>query len=136
MNQNSLYKITIYHSHDSWCFDDKARRLSCEPFVLGSSEMIDAVIQANGLELDRGQRYNITFSTRPFPGWSGSVSRQLKEYDGYWYELDGTKLHGWLCPATTLYFDGHPEKIYLAVDSTYEKEKERDDKLMYDTYSK
>ena len=84
--------------------------------------MIDEVIRRIEKEVDRTQKYDITFSTRPFPGWSGSISREVKEYDGYWYGLDGSTLAGWLCPATALYFDGHPERIYVSVTSHTELE--------------
>ena len=113
--ENSLFKLTIYYVANAWCFDDDKRGLITEPFVLGSSEMMDEVIKSTGQELDRTKKYDITFSRNPFPEYDASFSRLTKEYDGYWYKMDGCDMKGWLCPATTLYFGDHPYKIYLSV---------------------
>ena len=102
--QNSLFKLTIYYVANAWCFYDEKRELITEPFVLGSSEIIEMVIKNSGFKLDHKAKYDITFSANPFPQMDGSVTRLRKELDGYWYQLDGTGMEGWLCPATTLFF--------------------------------
>ena len=115
--KNSLFRIIVYDWGNKWCFDDAVKGLSAEPFVLGASEMIDDVIQKKFGEVDRACEYGITFSAAPFPRYDASLTRQKEEFGGFWYNLNGTPLEGWLCPATKLYFGEHPESIYVDIEN-------------------
>ena len=46
------------------------------------------------------------------------LKRLHPEYGGTWYELDGTHLQGWLCPALFKYFLVAPERLYVQFTDT------------------
>ena len=114
---NSLHRIGVYDRAGAWVFDDDKKGLYAEPFVFGSSQMIDTAILTKGLELDRDYQYNITISASEMPMYDCVITREGEETcGGYIYRLDGGELTGWLCPATTKFFGEHPERIYVYVE--------------------
>ena len=140
---NSLHRIGVYDRAGAWVFDDVGKGLYAEPFVFGSSQMIDSAILAKGLELDRDYQYNITISASPMPMSDCVLTREGDETcGGYMYRLDDGALTGWLCPATKKFFGEHPERIYVYVEKgqqVFSSEPELDDweiiELGENTYS-
>jgi len=115
--QNAMLIIHPHKTHGTWCFDDERHGLIEEPFVLGASEMIDAVVARAGLtNADRG--FRLIFSASPFPGYHAEIHRLNEESGGYWYQFPDGSMKGWLCPATLHYFpDQHPQRIYARAEA-------------------
>ena len=114
---NSLHVINGRKEWNTWVFDDPGRDLKSEPFVCGTSEIIDFVLN------EEVNKCKITHAMRPFPGYKFKLARDDKEFDGYWYELYDAddewcnQQQFWLCPATELFYGHHPETIYVKVES-------------------
>ena len=107
-----MRELTCYRSEGAWAFDDPAVDLQCEPFVLGTSELLDALRAEHGIETPT---FNLQFSDRPFPEAQATLVRLGKENDGVWYGADiaGKFRTGWLCPALFKYFSVAPIAIYV-----------------------
>ena len=116
---NSLFVIHAKKLLDTWVFDDAQRELIEEPFVLGTSEAIDFVLDGDADEC------KITHAKDPFPGYTHVITRGEEEYNGYWYDLfdkedEWCQLDNfWLCPATKAFYGKHPEFIYVKIDRVF-----------------
>ena len=109
---NQLFVIHPYLDQGTWVFDDPARDLVKEPFVMGIPEMIEKA--TIGIpNADRG--FTAVFSAQPFPGATLELQRVREEHGGWWYGWANTKQEGWLCPALFRYFDDAPERIFVHV---------------------
>lgn len=121
---NAMMVLEIYKHNGLWCFTDKERDLFHEPFVLGMSEIITAVIKDFQLGSDENN-YRIIFSSSKFPQYQGHLYSQYPEHGGNWYclttvlesEPSQDDLKGWLCPATLKFFEMFPKAIYFKVES-------------------
>ena len=110
---NSLYVLKIYNHEGTYVFDDPQVDLVREPFVMGMPEIIEH--QMGGGPIDT---FTAIFSAAAFPGYNTVLKRLHPEYGGTWYELDGTHLQGWLCPALFKYFQVAPERLYVQFTDT------------------
>jgi hypothetical protein len=116
-----MMMIAPYWSGGTWVFDDPSRGLTREPFVSGVPQMIDALIQAAGMNLTdaRARGFRLLFSAGPFPGYQRAYTRTRGEYSGTWYQSDaegGPAAEGWLCPALFKYFPEAPQKLYARAE--------------------
>jgi hypothetical protein len=113
--ENAMNIIFPYKLQGVWVFDDAARGLVAEPFVLGMPEMIDKIFASRGENPDKAQ---FIFSRHEFPQNDGFLSKENEDVIGSWYsvgrcESGAVKGNGWLCPATLLFFTDYPERIYF-----------------------
>jgi hypothetical protein len=121
---NSIFVIKPYWYADTWVFDDSAVGLTQEPFVAGIPEMIDALLQRSGIDIDHARKkgFRLLFSAAPFPGHSASFKRVREELAGTWYRTDlvdvDPPMEGWLCPALFKYFSTAPDTIYVKAEPT------------------
>ena len=111
---NAIMVIAPYRLEGTWVFDDPAVDLVREPFVAGVPEMIDRIV-------GNADRFRLTFSAGPFPGFEHELVRVREEVGGHWYRMDdfpepGESMEGWLCPALFKYFDQAPERLYVRAD--------------------
>jgi hypothetical protein len=113
MSRNSLYVLNIYNHEGTYVFDDPQVDLVREPFVMGMPEIIEH--QMGGGPIDT---FTAIFSAAAFPGHNTVLKRLHAEYGGTWYELSGTRLEGWLCPALFKYFEVAPETLYIQFKDT------------------
>ncbi|KKK91123.1 hypothetical protein LCGC14_2716130, partial [marine sediment metagenome] len=130
MNQINVIKPYFLAEIDSWVFDDPAKGLVQEPFVMGVGEMID-VLTADFPNAPGG--FKLMFSDQEFPVEEGSQSARLtffeEEMGGAWYvgkfyqgftdydfSQGTTEYHmeGWLCPALLKYYPKPPMFLYIA----------------------
>ena len=127
---NAIQVLEIYRHAGCWVFDAPEFDLCKEPFVMGSSEIIDSALPEGTREA------SLIFSSEGFPE-SIRIDRVYPESGGYWYQHidDDGGSAGWLCPATLHYFDEFPESIYFIAEPTsgshyldmiYELEDERE----------
>ena len=116
---NAMNIIQPRKEMGTWVFDDKARGLSSEPFVMGIPEMIDDMVMNLGLN---GKEIRFLFSKNGFPGYQLVLKKVSEEYGGGNYEVhesntgELTNKKGWLCPATLLYFETLPDFIYIRIE--------------------
>ncbi len=109
---NSIFTIKPYKT-TTWVFDDKARDIQAEPFVVGIPEMINHFTK--GIK-NAAKGFNLLFSATPIPGAEAHLIKIREEGRGTWYRLDGSTLEGWLCPVLYEYFDRPPKHIYCKFD--------------------
>jgi hypothetical protein len=100
-------------------FDDSTTGLLQEPFIAGIPEIIEYATAKEGIENPQ-DGFTLLFSATPFPGhqailrlapWRG------EDCGGNWYQLEGTDLTGWLCPALFKYFPTAPDAIYCQISA-------------------
>lgn len=111
---NSLMTIHPYRDNGFWVFDHGD--LVKEPFVEGTPEIIDKVIESMGIK----DKFSLVFSSQPFPNYQGSLTWKHKCYEGNYYQLDGTDMEGWLCPSLFKFFDKAPKNIFFKVHNQTE----------------
>ena len=110
---NQIFVIAPYWHAGTWVFDDPARDLQQEPFVMGVPEMIDDLVDVipnarNG--------FRLLFSTAPFPGFQRRVAWVREDMEGNWYRSVEPPMEGWLCPALFKFFDAAPSEIYVKAE--------------------
>jgi len=116
MLKNSLMVINPYYDKGSWVFDDEATGLVKEPFVTGIPEMINKLIEMNGIE-DAESGFKLIFSGGTFPGMDIALTKLHGEHEGNWYSWDDENMEGWLCPALLKYFEKAPDYIFVRVEN-------------------
>ncbi len=92
-------------------FDDAERELAREPFVSGIPEIIEFALNQAGHKSAR--RFKACFSDSAFLECTHELTRIYEEAGGHWYNLRGTELRGWLCPALLRYYSIAPENIFI-----------------------
>ncbi len=115
---NSLFVIHPYNTmpngRGSWVFDDEARDLKAEPFVMGIPEMINHFTK----DIKNATKgFTLIFSATPIPKAEAHLQLIRKEGQGTWYRLMGTSFEGWLCPALYKYFKNPPKNIYCKFEA-------------------
>ena len=113
---NAMMVLHPYKSNGTWMFDDEKRGLLQEPFVGGMPKMLEYTTRKQGLTNPQNG-FTVYFSATPFPGhqYVLHLAREREENFGNWYELEGTGMTGWLCPALLRYFDQAPDELYFQV---------------------
>lgn len=115
---NQINTIYPYRTKGGWAFDDADVGLKGEPFIAGIPAIIDKVV---------GKRDSFTahISHSPIPKHTlklvavkapEEADTLEKELNNGWYEMDGTGMVGWLCPATLKYFKDYPKEIYVKIE--------------------
>jgi len=106
---HQAYELSLFKKDGIWVFNDAEMGLVEEPLILGMTQIIDFLVGpgmnravmrfTDGVDL---MQYTL-IRGEPFEG-------------GYVYQLKGTGMTGWLCPATLHYFpEGHPYAISLMI---------------------
>ena len=114
-SENAMFFVRLKKSDGAWHFTDKARGLIKEPLVAGIPEILEELIDEEGIRMSDARRgISLTFAGRKFPGWQVKLTRKKKEAGGAWYETEEGD-RGWLCPALLKFFKSHPANIWAAV---------------------
>ncbi len=104
-------EILVRKIGSSWIFDDESRGIKNEPFVLGSSEIIDMLLKR--MNRPRVKSVLLIFSDSDFRESTFALENTGEAIDGgRWYIETLSKMKGWLCPTTLCYFDHFPQTIY------------------------
>lgn len=114
---NQINTIYPYRTKAGWAFDDEEVGLKEEPFIAGIPDIINSIV---------GERNEFTahISHSIIPNFTGHLKMIDPEEalkSGFipntgWYELEGTEMIGWLCPATLKYFKDYPDSIYFKIE--------------------
>jgi hypothetical protein len=110
---NSLLVIEPYRTGKVWRFDEPRMHLHGEPFVEGSSEMIDKMV-AETPGTENGVR--LIFSQQQFPGAQFRLDHLYSQDGGNWYHNEQYQMKGWLCPALFKFFPRAPQHIYVRAE--------------------
>jgi len=108
-----MFSIHPYKFKGIWVFDNPARNLDKEAFVQGADKILDYISKDIAGAADG---FMLTFSPFPVKGSKFVVSFLKAEFGGSWYQLEGTDIQGWLCPALFKFFDTAPAKLFLTVE--------------------
>lgn len=106
---NQINVIYPYKTKGGWSFDDAEVGLKGEPFVAGIPEIINSIV-------GRRRKFVAYISKAKIPNFTGHLRRDKNSEEAGWYLLQGTKMRGWLCPATLKYFKGYPDSIYFRIE--------------------
>jgi hypothetical protein len=102
--------VPLYKKDNAWVFDDNEKGIKAEPFVRGSSEIID---EAASIVLLSGKPTELVFSDTE----ELMLEMDLIDIDGDWskYYSEELDMEGWLCPVLYEYFSYPPEKLYFTL---------------------
>ena len=121
MITNAIQTIMPYRKFGTWVFDDPDVGLVREPFVLGIPEMIDVMVAEAGIaNADQGFRMSFSLSRPPQLKGIHHVKLMAEEKGGAWYRDVETRMGGWLCPATLLYFQIFPKELFIWAEEMLE----------------
>lgn len=110
---NQILVIAPYWHSGAWVFDDPAKGLDREPFVLGIGPMIDHLT----CDIPNARSgFRLLFSAAPFPSYQQRLEWRREELNGNWYWSEELQAEGWLCPALFRYFDQAPREIYVKAE--------------------
>jgi len=113
LNSNSLMIIKPYKYSGTWVFDDQNVGLIREPFVAGTPEMIDKLVE-NIPNASDG--FRLLFSTQPFPQHDLKLKWLRADGVGNWYLCEQYNHEGWLCPGLFKYYEKAPKNIYIKAE--------------------
>lgn len=113
MNQMMVISPYWLDAEQTWVFDDKNAGLFREPFVSGTPEMIDRLVE-NISNAKSG--FRLVFSAKPFPNFQQKLDWVREEYGGNWYSSEEFQMEGWLCAALFQYFKFAPKEIYVKAE--------------------
>jgi hypothetical protein len=113
---NQINVIYPYRTRGGWSFDDKEVGLQGEPFVAGIPKIIDSIV-------GKRKKFTAYISKDPIPDYTAQlekldiIDKEFRNLVGEgWYQLVGTPMLGWLCPATLKYFKDYPDNIYFKIE--------------------
>lgn len=114
---NTLQTLVVYRKGPAWVFDDEAKDIKAEPFVMGIDTMIDMLTKPI-----RGAKrgFKLTFSENPWPGQQLSLRMLMPgkaKSEGNWYYCPELNQAGWLCSVLYDYFTVAPSTLYVRIDS-------------------
>lgn len=58
----------------------------------------------------------LTFSAREYPDYEKKLTWTRGEKGGNYYQLEGTTMEGWICPALFQYYKSAPKELYVKAD--------------------
>ena len=108
--KNSLFTIFPYKLNGQWVFDDERVGLYHEPFVCQADVFLDKI--SGGKE-----QVTAIFSDKYFPSARWVIEKIKKDevFSGAWYYSKDFDMELWLCDATLLYFNPHPDKLFIEI---------------------
>jgi len=112
-SNNQVNVIHPFLKHGVWVFNDEEVGLHEEPFVSNVNPIIELVV---------GNKTSFTaFISHSFIPEEQIVLQQLLDSDNSdigdgWYQMKGTELVCWLCPATLKFFEKYPDEIHIKIE--------------------
>ena len=105
-------RLHLYKQGSTWMFDDTAHNIKQEPFVEGSSEMIDLILSDFGVPTYGRGGVSVEFGLeRTHPDMV--EIRKVGDMDLNWARYEYSGHQGDFCPVTTAYLGNHPDRFYV-----------------------
>ena len=105
--QKAIFSVLIHKMGNEWFMDDVTKEIVNEPLICGMPEIIEHIV---GRDI---HCFAATFSNTTSEDQQVLLRRE-PENGGYWYELKGASMRGWLCPVLFRYFDEAPLNLYVS----------------------
>lgn len=112
MKAPTAMRLHLYKQGSTWMFDDKARNIKQEPFVEGSSEMIDLILREFGFPTNGQSGVTVEFDLKKSHPQMVQICK-VRDLDLDWARYEYNGLEGDLCPVTTAYLGKHPDLFYV-----------------------
>lgn len=107
---NTIYPFK--NKYGTWVFNDEAVGLHEEPFVSNINPIIETVVKRD--------KFTAFISHSTIANEQIILDRVDDNSHGDigegWYQMRGTGLIGWLCPATLKYFSSYPKEIHVRIE--------------------
>jgi hypothetical protein len=104
--------LTIYKDNGVWMFDDPEKGIEREPFVDGSTELIDFILKEFNLFQGSHRGIDLKFSLHQEEDDMVKVNK-IKDMGDDWASYEYKNMTGSLCPVTLQYFAKHPDHFYV-----------------------
>ena len=103
-------RITLYKDHDVWMFDYPGRGIEREPFVDGSTELIDFILEQFGFSTTEPVVAEFGLE-RAHPDMIDIC--KVEDTGDDWALCQYKDRQGALCPVTLVYLGCHPERFFV-----------------------
>jgi hypothetical protein len=107
-----MMTLTIYKDNGVWMFDDPEKGIEREPFVDGSTELIDFILKEFNLFQGSHRGIDLNFSLYQEEDDMVKVNK-IKDMGDDWASYEYKNMTGSLCPVTIQYFGKHPDHFYV-----------------------
>ena len=112
MKPPTAMRLHLYKVGPTWMFDDPTHDITQEPFIEGSSEIIDSILRDFGCPTNGQDGVTVEFDLEKTHPDMVRIRKVCDlELDWARYEYNG--LEGDLCPVTTAYLGQHPKSFYV-----------------------
>lgn len=115
--ENAIKIIKLHKKHGVWMFNDEHLKLTDEAFVLGSTEVLDYLIN-NKKGLKNKKSPSIIFGEM-LPEYDAEAILVQDLNPSAWYKYinnEGEEMKFWLCPVMTHFFGPEaPERFYVKI---------------------
>ena len=105
-------RLHLYKQGSTWMFDDTAHNIKQEPFVEGSSEMIDLILSDFGVPTHGRGGVTVEFGLEKTHPDMVEI-RKVGDMDLNWARYEYSGHQGDFCPVTTAYLGNHPDRFYV-----------------------
>jgi len=104
-------RLSLYKDHGVWMFDDADKGIEREPFVDGSTELIDFILEEFGFPTTGHPPVEVEFGLeRTHPDMV--EIRKMEDTGEDWARYLYKDREGALCPVTLLYLGSHPDRFF------------------------
>ena len=105
-------RLSLYKDRGVWMFDDTDKGIEREPFVDGSTELIDFILEEFGFPTTGRLPVEVEFGLERTHSNMVEI-RKVEDTGDDWalYEYKGNQ--GALCPVTLLYLGSHPDRFFV-----------------------
>jgi hypothetical protein len=104
--------LQIYKENGIWIFDDASKNIEKEPFVGGTSEIIDYILKERKIWNGAHRGIEMVFSDHKESDDMVQFQK-IEDLPDNWAKYEYNGVEGLLCPVTLRYFGSFPEKIYV-----------------------
>jgi len=104
--------LQIFKKAGFWMFNDKSKSIFEEPFVGGTSEVIDYILKERKIWNGAHRGIEMVFSDHKESDDMVQFQK-IEDLPDNWAKYEYNGMEGLLCPVTLRYFGSFPEKIYV-----------------------
>jgi hypothetical protein len=106
-----LMRLSLYKDHGVWMFDDADKGIEREPFVDGSTELIDFILEEFGFPTTGQPPVEVEFGLERTHPEMVEI-RKVEDTGDDWALYEYKENRGALCPVTLVYLGSHPDRFF------------------------